>query len=1020
MDCLPKLAPFEIGIHGVDIELETKLFSNSQVNIAQIEAMAVRLSSDPGNRYNGHRAGRLMLAPVVASAGKLLDYLHNAKSRLHPELVEFMLRHHEKFQHVLDLAFECNFHGHNLLSASSILKTYLLKNRYGDTLPVESPTQMYLRLAAGMYGMHIVPQIKEDACLESVQEADDRAAEETIQAFWEMSTWQYTPATPSILNLGTKNPQGASCFLLTVKDSLKGMYKTLGHIAECNKGKGGVGVCVSFLRHGSIKGCGFSCGVVPYIQQVDKALIAVDQKGARSGAGNVYIDICHIDTIETIKLTSPLTPVANRTRVVNITVFMRRLFYQRLRNGQKWTLFCPAKTADLFNSFGIEFDKKYYHYENEAIRREEYYLRIEEEYKKISNQSMLKVNDPSVMKLKREIEDILQVAFENRIRYASVDAQEIMDLIISTQKTSGFPFIVNADEVNLCNMQANVGPVHSGNLCVEIMQPTILSNIAKEALIASREREQRGFHSSFPEESVYPSAVMATCTKSMKSTDKMEDFIGSAISMCNLSSINLQSFFKSPMELSDDDDDEISHKRVSQISKHFNFAGLADAAASVTRNLNRVIDVSTCPNPNVSEPMNLATRPLGIGVSGYADVIARLSLPYESGHARSFNVAVFACMYFNAIAQSVKLAAQHGPYFMFSRGSFTVPRNILEPLPHHIEPPIDAKFDLENPKIIYETFAGSPWNAGFMQFDMVKRRSGVWSAMGTLHETSYNREWDEPLDPLSWGQTPITFSTSAISKTKSTFVIGPSWNSLRNAVKIFGIRNSQFLTVMPTASTAQIMGNSESVEKPHTWLPYRCTSIGNFAIVPNALAEALDSTGLWTPSIQEYLKLFDGSLKYLGSWVRRFPESIDHHDRFSWKKLDHLTVVFKTMYETRMREHMIHSRLRSIYIDQSQSLNLFLPVTSNSKIQAMHQFANELCLKTGIYYLRQQMEQKGANFAQSVQSLQIINDIMNDGKKTDFSHVQPSVDQCNGAEENCEVVDQCKMIEEDECLMCGS
>lgn len=119
MDIKQQLPPFEIGPHGVDLELEKAHFSGPNVNIATLEATAVKLSSDFGNRYNQHRAGRLMLAPVVAASGRLLDYLHNAKPRLHPDILSFLGRHLDTFQAVLNEAYECNFHNHNLLSASS-------------------------------------------------------------------------------------------------------------------------------------------------------------------------------------------------------------------------------------------------------------------------------------------------------------------------------------------------------------------------------------------------------------------------------------------------------------------------------------------------------------------------------------------------------------------------------------------------------------------------------------------------------------------------------------------------------------------------------------------------------------------------------------------------------------------------------------------------------------------------------------------------------------------------------------
>src|SRR5690606_35258679 len=109
-------------------------------------------------------------------------------------------------------------------------------------------------------------------------------------------------------------------------------------------------------------------------------------------------------------------------------------------------------------------------------------------------------------------------------------------------------------------------------------------------------------------------------------------------------------------------------------------------------------------------------RPLGIGVSGLTDAIAILDVPFESRVAEVLNKAVFACMYFNGIAQSSLIAERDGEYPLFRTGTFTLPRANDEPPPIGTETPFMSSpaFESQN-AIVNETFAGSPTANGFFQ-----------------------------------------------------------------------------------------------------------------------------------------------------------------------------------------------------------------------------------------------------------------------------------------------------------------
>src|SRR5690606_28201803 len=160
------------------------------------------------------------------------------------------------------------------------------------------------------------------------------------------------------------------------------------------------------------------------------------------------------------------------------------------------------------------------------------------------------------------------------------------------------------------------------------------------------------------------------------------------------------------------------------------------------------------------------------------------------------------------------------------------------------------------------------------------------------------------------------------------------WGKLRKEVQKNGVRNSLLVAPMPTASTSQILGNNECFE-PYTSNIYtRRVLSGEFIVVNKHLLEDLVGLGLWNEGLKQELMRANGSVQHIDA----IPADIKE--------------LYKTVWELSMKDIIDMSRQRGYFIDQSQSLNLFMENANFSKLTSMHFYAWKSGLKTGMYYLR--------------------------------------------------------------------
>ncbi len=199
-----------------------------------------------------------------------------------------------------------------------------------------------------------------------------------------------------------------------------------------------------------------------------------------------------------------------------------------------------------------------------------------------------------------------------------------------------------------------------------------------------------------------------------------------------------------------------------------------------------------------------------------------------------------------------------------------------------------ASKDLAKAEGPYETFAGSPVSQGIFQYDM-------------------------------WGVTPTNRW---------------EWDVLKEEVMKHGVRNSLLLAPMPTASTAQILGNNECFE-PYTSNIYtRRVLSGEFIIVNKHLLKDLVKEGLWSNEMRQKLMQSNGSVQN----IHEIPQYIKD--------------LYKTAWEISQKAIIEQAAERGPYICQSQSLNIFMENANFGKLTSMHFYGWKKGLKTGMYYLR--------------------------------------------------------------------
>jgi len=232
------------------------------------------------------------------------------------------------------------------------------------------------------------------------------------------------------------------------------------------------------------------------------------------------------------------------------------------------------------------------------------------------------------------------------------------------------------------------------------------------------------------------------------------------------------------------------------------------------------------------------------------------------------------------------------------------------------------------------------------------------------------------------------------------------WEALRKTVKKQGVRNSLLVAPMPTASTSQILGNNECFE-PYTSNIYtRRVLSGEFIVVNKHLLEDLVERGLWNEDMKQELMRNNGSVQN----IQGIPNDLKE--------------LYRTVWEMSMKDIIDMSRQRGYFIDQSQSLNLFMEGATMAKLTSMHFYGWKSGLKTGMYYLRTKSAVDAIKFtidnkvkAEAPPVAEMASGVA--GASVATAQASVPVEPLS-PQELKEMLAQAKGNEDDDCLMCGS
>ncbi|KAF2515809.1 ribonucleoside-diphosphate reductase subunit alpha [Flavobacterium salilacus subsp. salilacus] len=261
---------------------------------------------------------------------------------------------------------------------------------------------------------------------------------------------------------------------------------------------------------------------------------------------------------------------------------------------------------------------------------------------------------------------------------------------------------------------------------------------------------------------------------------------------------------------------------------------------------------------------------------------------------------------------------------------------------------VTASMELAKEEGPYSTFEGSPISQGEFQYNL-------WG----LKDEDLSGRWD--------------------------------WASLRKEVMEHGVRNSLLMAPMPTASTSQILGNNEAFE-PYTSNIYtRRVLSGEFIVVNKHLLHDLVRLGIWNDKLKQEIMRANGSVQS----IEGIPQDIKE--------------LYKTVWEMSMKDIIDMSRQRGYFIDQSQSLNLFMENATFSKLTSMHFYAWQSGLKTGMYYLRTKSAVDAIKFT-----------LNNDKKAEAVPEAVVAEAQPIATSEFKAMLERAKNSDPEDCEMCGS
>ena len=511
----------------------------------------------------------------------------------------------------------------------------------------------------------------------------------------------------------------------------------------------------------------------------------------------------------------------------------------------------------------------------------------------------------------------LYTKYEQEGRGKSIDAQKIWHSIYISQIEVGMPYILFKDACNRKSNQQNLGVIKSSNLCTEIIEysnkdETAVCNLASISLpkfIVNKDFSKDNI-------TIYSKPDCNQC-------DYIKNILKNRNILYNEIILDKQSD-RTKLYMSIDDKEGILVNVIPQIYVNdkylggflelydyikptYDFDGLEKVSSILTLNLNNIIDNNYYPIES-TRTSNFRHRPIGIGVQGLPNVFYEMGIPFDSDEAKELNEKIFEHIYYGSMKKSMEISKEREQLFIKLKSYMSETDTLRFPDDYYAlkgdlnatSEELDKLYKSDKYLGSYSTFEGSPASKGLLQFDL-------------------------------WGSNP---SDEMLDK----------WNSLKQDIIKYGLRNSLCIAPMPTASTSQILGNYECFEPVMSNIYSRRVLAGEYTVINNNLIYDLMHYNIWNEELKNKIIAHDGSVQN----INEIPQFIK--DRY------------KTAWEIKQKNIIDMSVDRGKYICQSQSLNLFIESPTFKTISSMHFYSWKKGLKTGMYYLRSRPSSKAIQF----------------------------------------------------------
>ena len=513
--------------------------------------------------------------------------------------------------------------------------------------------------------------------------------------------------------------------------------------------------------------------------------------------------------------------------------------------------------------------------------------------------------------------NILYSKYETEKKYRKqIDARTLWQSILTCQIETGNPYLLYKDSCNRKSNQQNLGTIKSSNLCTEIIEYTSpeetavcnLASIALKKFVVHKNTSNLELVIYSKPDCVYCQLAEGLCKKKNIPYEKKH-----FTDLTNLSG-NYPLGVKFPQIYIKNEYRQDHLGGYTELEEYlrptYDYEKLRVVTKKLTQNLNNIIDYNYYPTKETKRS-NLRHRPIGLGVQGLANVFLEFGYPFDSPEARELNDRIFECIYFSSLEASMEIAMdreeiikkykkglnQLGSGSLCNEEEFVTSGEIHDIMKNYNI--ISEELDREEYLGTYSSYIGSPMYQGKLQFDL----------------------WKKNVTDIHW-----------------------NWSELRDKIKRYGVRNSLLVAPMPTASTAQILGNYECFEPIMSNIYSRRVLAGEYMIMNDYLVEDLISLNLWSKELKDKLILNDGSIQS----IKGIPQKIKDK--------------YKTIWEIKQKIIIDMALDRGKFICQSQSMNLFLESPNISTLTSMHFYGWEKGLKTGIYYLRSRPSSKAIQF----------------------------------------------------------